>query len=57
MIASVSVLLGLGALSFASPLQHVQVRAVTEINQAAFDEAHPVDTTATKAFSSTAIKV
>jgi len=53
MISLLSTLLFGAAL--ASPL--VEVRTVTSLNQAAFKEAQQRDGTATRAFSSTAIKV
>jgi hypothetical protein len=54
MIASITFLLGVVTLSFASP---VEIRAVTELNQEAFEEAHQRDDGATRAFSSSEIKV
>jgi hypothetical protein len=56
MIAPISiVLLAAAALTSASPAR--VRRAVQELNQAAFEEAHQRDQTATRAFSDTAIKV
>lgn len=43
-----------GVVALASPL--VEVRTVSSLNQAAFEEAQQRDATATRAFSSTAIK-
>ncbi len=57
MIATLSFLLSSFALSFASPLVSLEARTVTALNTAAFEEAHPRDNTATRAFSSTEIKV
>jgi hypothetical protein len=53
MISPLSALLF--GVALASPV--VQVRTVTSLNQAAFEEAQQRDATATRAFSSTAIKV
>lgn len=39
------------------PLSNLSGRAVTELNQAAFEEAQQLDTSATKAFAGTLIKV
>ncbi len=54
MLAPFGLLLTSVALSIASPLQ---VRVVTELNEAAFEEAQRRDDTATRAFSGTEIKV
>lgn len=54
MIASISLILTSMALSFASPMEK---RAVTSLNQAAFEEAQQKDDTATRAFAGTDIKV
>lgn len=54
MIAPLSLLFGSVALSLASPLE---VRTVSALNTAAFEEAQQKDTTATKIFSSTEIEV
>jgi hypothetical protein len=54
MIVSLSILLSSLAISFASPLE---VRTVSTLNTAAFEEAQQSDNTATRAFSSTEIKV
>lgn len=54
MLAPLSALL-FGALTLASPV--VQVRTVSSLNTAAFEEAQQRDDTATRAFSSTEIKV
>jgi len=53
MIVSLSILLSSLAISFASPLE---VRTVSALNTAAFEEAQQRDGTATRAFSSTEIK-
>jgi len=55
MISSLSILLCTAALAFASPF--VEVRTVASLNQAAFEQAQQRDNTATRAFSSTEIKV
>jgi hypothetical protein len=57
MIATFSLLLSSVALSFASPLGDLAARTVTALNTAAFEEAQQRDDTATRAFSSTEIKV
>jgi hypothetical protein len=57
MLASLSLLLSSVALSFASPLGPLAARTVTALNTAAFEEAQQRDDTATRAFSSTEIKV
>jgi len=57
MIATLSLLLSSVALSFASPLVPLEARTVTALNTAAFEEAQQRDDTATRAFSSTEIKV
>lgn len=54
MVSSTSILLTSVALSFASPFEK---RAVTSLNQEAFEEAQQRDDTATRAFSGTSIKV
>ncbi|KAI0378647.1 hypothetical protein F5Y04DRAFT_261267 [Hypomontagnella monticulosa] len=58
MHSSILVLLGLQSLAAASPITPAGSfrRAVTELNQAAFEEAQQPDNTATKAFSNTQIK-
>jgi hypothetical protein len=57
MIATLSLLLSSVALSFASPLVPLEARTVTALNTAAFEGAQQRDDTATRAFSSTEIKV
>lgn len=54
MISSITLLLATLALTSASPLE---VRTVASLDQAAFEEAQQRDATATRAFSSTEIKV
>jgi hypothetical protein len=54
MIASLSIFISCLAISFASPLE---VRTVSALNIAAFEEAQQRDDTATRTFSSTEIKV
>lgn len=56
MVATLSTLL-LAAATFASAFPAVERRTVQQLDQAAFDEAHPRDNGATRAFSSTQIKV
>lgn len=56
MISILSFLLAAISLTSASPTPVVR-RAVQELNQAAFEEAHQRDDTATRAFSDTEIKV
>lgn len=47
----------LAAATFASAFPAFERRTVQQLDQAAFDEAHPRDNGATRAFSSTQIKV
>lgn len=56
MITQISALL-CGAATLTSAIPVVERRAVQELNQAAFAEAQQRDDTATRAFSSTEIKV
>lgn len=56
MITQISALL-VGAATLTSAIPVVERRAVQELNQAAFAEAQQRDDTATRAFSSTEIKV
>lgn len=56
MIAPLSALL-FGAATLASAIPVIERRVVQELNQAAFAEAQQRDDTATRAFSSTEIKV
>lgn len=50
-------LFGLAALTSALPHHHLSKRVVDSLNQAAFEEAHQRDPTATRAFSAVEIKV
>ena len=54
-VSLLSILFAAAALTSASPT--VVRRAVQQLDQAAFEEAHVRDDTATRAFSDTAIKV
>lgn len=47
----------LAAATFAFAFPAVERRTVQQLDQAAFDEAHPRDNGATRAFSSTQIEV
>lgn len=47
----------LAAATFVSAFPAVERRTVQQLDQAASDEAHPRDNSATRAFSSTQIKV